>query len=143
MSDIFDLLGDNSKKPKKRQAEENDSLDFLGGFKKKVQRGEFSSSKRNDNQDGVTALDIANLPEDQKRIMFALLRDKTAKTHGWSFEQLYDEFGDDGTLEPTLEALIDANWLSVLGEAPDERYKVNLKRKRGRLSDNLWSALDD
>ena len=143
MSDIFDLLGDSSrKKAKKSQADTGDDLDFLGGFKKKVKRGEYSSTKRND-PDGVTTLDIAGLPEDQKQLMFLLLRDKTAKSEGLTHDALYEQFGDAMNLDDILHTLSEENWLSVIGSPPDERYKVNLKRKRSRLNDSLWSALED
>jgi hypothetical protein len=140
MSDIFDLLGDSaSKKPKKDDnAEQDDGLDFLGGFKKKVTGGDLKGKRQSDDADGGgLPIDIADLPADQKQVMFMMLRDRTAKTKGLRADEIAERV-DVEDLQGTLETLVDNNWLVMRGDA----YRVNFKRKKGRL-DNLFSALED
>lgn len=143
MSDIFDLLGDSSKKKKAKQenAAQQDDLDFLGGFKEKVKSGDYSSRKADKDQEGVTPLDIANLPEDQKQIMFMMLRDQQAKREGLSLSDIESRIGAD--VQSTIAKLVKENWLIIVEQQPEKRYRVNLKRRRSRLSNNLWSALED
>ncbi len=145
MSDLSDLLGGLPKKSKKQSEGEDDALDFLSGFKKKVQSGDLSSSKSDSDEEtgGITPLDIAGLPEDQKSIMFFMLRDKAAVKEGIGFEELQEHFdADEEPLVATLTQLIEDHWLIVIGEPPDERYKLNLRRRRGSLNSDIWSALE-
>lgn len=139
MSDIFDLLGDAaSKKPNNDDDNtQDDGLDFLGGFKKKVTSGELRP-KGNDGDDAAgLPLDIADLPDPQRQVMFMMLRDSKAKTKGLNFDEIADRV-DIADLENTLNTLVTNNWLIIRGDA----YRVVFKRKKGRL-DNLWSALED
>ena len=48
MTDLSDLLGGLSKKDKGSDSDkqDDDPLDFLGGFKKKVQTGKLSTRKK-------------------------------------------------------------------------------------------------
>ena len=46
--------------------------------------------------------------------------------------------------EPTIDLLAEQGWLIVMGEAPQQRYRLNFRAKRGsRSSFNLWSILTD
>lgn len=141
--DIFDMIG--AAKKRKQQKEETeqppaeDALDFLGSFKKKVTSGEATKPAE---QAGVTPLDIAGLPEGQKRVMFSMLRDQKASSDGVTLDELQEQLGAEESLTDTLTQLADEEWLVVAGTPPDERYKVNLRRKRGRLSGSVWSALE-
>lgn len=97
-----------------------------------------SSSGRDKKTSGITPLDIANLPEKQKRLMFFMLRDKEAASHGLSLEALEDKFPDEH-LDDTIEQLTTDNWLIVTDKG---RYKLNLRRSRKRTgSDDLWAAI--
>lgn len=143
--DIFDMIG--AAKKRKQQKEEaepspksDDALDFLGSFKKKVTSGE--STKSTGEQAGITPLDIAGLPEDQKQIMFSLLRDQKASSDGVTVEEIQELLGVDEALTDILAQLAKEEWLVVVGNPPNERYKINLRRKRGRLGGNIWSALE-
>ena len=142
MSDIFDLLGDSSKKKPKKEASNDDGLDFLGGFKKKVKKGELSTRRKPDT-DGITALDIADLPEAEKQIMFMMLRDQTAKKDGLTADDVQDRIQGEEDVHDTLAELAKEKWLLVSGRPPDELYRVNLKRRRSTLSKDIWSALED
>ena len=104
------------------------------------------NDRLDDNDDdastGLTPLEIAELPAAQRRVMFALLRDSTASTEGLPLDALQAMFaGED--LTQTLEDLTQAQWLIRMGEPPHERYKVNLRRRRGSsLGANLWGSLN-
>ena len=93
---------------------------------------------------GLTPLDIAGLPEGQRRVMFALLRDADASSEGITQDVLQAKLGDLEELSGILADLTKQSWLIALGEPPDIRYKVNLRRKRGsKIASNLWASLSD
>ena len=98
-------------------------------------------------QDGVglSALDLADLPGDQKLIMLTLLRDSASAFEGVSAEALHAKV--DGKVEqfdPTIGLLAQQGWLIVMGEAPHVRYRLNFRAKRGsRSAFNLWTILTD
>jgi hypothetical protein len=91
---------------------------------------------------GLTPLDIADLPEPQRQVMFALLRDSRASASGVTLDVLRAKFSEFEDLDSILDELTQNNWLIRQGEAATIRYKVNLRRKRGStLSGNIWSSL--
>jgi hypothetical protein len=95
-----------------------------------------------DKPTGLTPLDIAGLPDDQRKVMFGLLRDPVAAADGLTLEALEAKYGDLEDLSGVLDDLTRQSWLIALGEPP--RYKVNLRRKRGsKYASNLWSSLSD
>ena len=96
----------------------------------------------NDQPAGLTPLDIANLPESQRQLMFALLRDSRASATGVTLDALHEKFSDTEDLDAILDDLTQNNWLIRQGEAATIRYKVNLRRKRGStLGGGIWSTL--
>ena len=100
--------------------------------------------EEDDKPAGRMALDIADLPEPQRQVMFALLRDSTASTEGIALEALREKLGHPDDLDATLDDLTKHSWLIRQGEPPNPRYKVNLRRKRGStLGANLWASLTD
>jgi hypothetical protein len=91
---------------------------------------------------GLTPLDIADLPDPQRQVMFALLRDSRSSSGGVTREALHERFSDFDDLDGVLNELTQNNWLIRQGEAATVRYKVNLRRKRGSTLDGgLWSTL--
>lgn len=94
---------------------------------------------------GVTPLEIADLPDKERRIMLWLLRDRTAASVGVTAEVVQtsmDEAPQD--CSSVLQALAKDGWLISMGEPPNIRYKVNLRRKRGSsLGFGLWTILAD
>lgn len=96
-----------------------------------------------DKPTGLTPLDLMNLPEDQRRVMFVFLRDTQAASKGITQEALQAKLEDMETLADTLDELIRNTWLIASGEPA--RYKLNMARKRGgsKSGGNLWSALGD
>jgi hypothetical protein len=149
--DMLDLSQGTSKKddPATTPAGEKvDPLAFLGDFKKRV-TGEMPAIAmtapkviEEESRSGITPLDIAGLPEDQKRVMFSILRDKDAAKDGLTVEQLQNKLGTTEDLSDTLAQLAQDEWLLTSGTPPAARYKLNLRRKKGRLSSNIWAALD-
>lgn len=98
-----------------------------------------------DEPTGITPLDITDLPTDQKQVMLSLLRDQGGAIDGVSLDSLSAKFaGKLNNLDATLHELAHRGWLIVLGEAPNQRYRVNLRAKRGSGgSFGLWSVLSD
>jgi hypothetical protein len=98
-----------------------------------------------DDQSGVTPLEIADLPDSQRRILLWMLRDRATAADGIGATTLYERMPDapDDCLK-VISALARSGWVIALGEAPNVRYKVNLRRKRGSASGfGLWSVLND
>jgi hypothetical protein len=94
---------------------------------------------------GVTPLEIAGLPGPQRKVMFWMLRDAKASSEGVNVERLRANLEDDVEDLPTVLAeLTKESWLILMGEPPNVRYKVNLRRKRGSSLDaNVWASLTD
>jgi|SRR5215210_7430280 hypothetical protein len=94
---------------------------------------------------GVTPLEIADLPDNQRRILLWLLRDRTAASEGVTaavVQARLDEAPEN--CDSILRELAKGGWVIVMGEAPQVRYKVNLRRKRGsNMGFGLWSIISD
>ena len=98
-------------------------------------------------EDGVTPLDLAELPTPLRRIMRKILRaleldhEAIAKIFNELPEEERKEVKD---LDAALQILSKQGWVIVLGEEGKRRYKVNLRRKRGsELSADIFNKLDD
>jgi hypothetical protein len=97
-----------------------------------------------DQPPGVTPLEIADLPEAQRQLMFALLRDPQASTEGLTLAILQARSDNPEALPGILAELTKNGWLVQYGEPPGVRYKVNLRRKRGTsLTGGLWAYVTD
>lgn len=101
----------------------------------------------NDDQDkpaGLSPLEIADLPDEQRQVMFGLLRDTNAATGEITLEALQEKFPRLERLSEVLADLTKNGWLIKLGELPHVRYRVNLRRKRAAsLGANVWASLSD
>ena len=95
---------------------------------------------------GITALDLADLPDDYKRIMLMILRNAQM-----TYPELCDAVDNlpeaerisREALDRALETLLEDNWLIRLGMEDLHTYKVNLRRRPGSdLSQDIWSNLD-
>ena len=96
----------------------------------------------NDKSAGLTPLDIADLPDAPRRVMFAMLRDAEAATEGLTLDNLQDKLANVSGLPDVLAELTQNGWLILRGEPPTARYKVNLRRRRGReVSADVWASL--
>lgn len=94
---------------------------------------------------GVTPLEIADLPDHERRIMLWLLRDRTAASIGVTAEIVQTNMDDaPGDCNGVLLKLAKDGWVISMGEPPGVRYKVNLRRKRGsNFGFGLWTILAD
>lgn len=139
MSDLSDLLGNVGKRRQgKQQDATDDGLDFLTGFKKKVKSSGPVSIPKRTSDAGITTLDIADLPEPYKAVMFAVLRNKKAANDGLSIGEVQNLVSDVDELQTVLDELVENNYLQKSGNL----YQVKMRAKKGRLS-NLLSALDE
>jgi hypothetical protein len=95
--------------------------------------------------DGITPLDIVNLPDEQRRIMLWMLRDQEASVNGVTLDSLMARLQNaPADCRALLLDLSQNGWVIRTGEAPHERFKVNLRRKRGSTQGfGLWSILSD
>jgi hypothetical protein len=79
---------------------------------------------------GISALEISDLPEDERRVMNTLLRFNAGD--GVTVETLQQELADLANLADVLSKLTGKVYIkSVQGEDGLLRYKANLRRKRG------------
>jgi len=92
--------------------------------------------------EGITPLDIADLPDPLRQVMFSLLRDPNANGEGVLLDALQKKLGTLEDLPGILAKLVANGWLVPLGEAPNVRYRLNLKRRRGTVSGiGMWGNL--
>lgn len=93
--------------------------------------------------EGITPLDIVNLPDEQRRILLWMLRDQEASTSGITADKLTSQLPNTPTnAADILNDLARGGWLISVGEPPHVRFKVNLRRKRGGSEGfGLWSIL--
>lgn len=95
--------------------------------------------------EGVTPLDITELPRLQKQIMFFMLRDQHAAIEGVTLANLKAQFENEteSRLSGVLAELHKNGWLIEMGEPPNVHYKINLRRKRGSNLNGVWSHVID
>ncbi len=97
-------------------------------------------------EEGITAGDIAELPQALRRIMRMMLREVemtyaaicAATDAAPEAERL-----SRADLDEALKTLTAQNWLICRGEGEALNYTVNLRRKAGsQLGTSFWNALD-
>lgn len=94
-----------------------------------------------DQPQGISPMDIVDLPDAPRQVMKLLLRDRTASSEGITLEALQEKLPGVDDLPAVLGELAASNWLIVSGEPPAVRYKINLRKKRGTLTSDLWSSV--
>jgi hypothetical protein len=98
-------------------------------------------------EQGISALELMDLPPNLRRIMKMMLREIVMKySH---LIQAVAEFPaanrmEQSELDEALKTLVEQNWLIVNGEGEFLSYRVNLRRKAGSALDkDIWAALSD
>jgi len=95
---------------------------------------------------GVSALDLADLPAPLRKLMRLMLREVEME-----YESLYEaakgmrksDFTKKSDFDKALIALVESNWLIQRGQDKLKYYSVNLRRKAGsNLATGIWKALD-
>lgn len=100
----------------------------------------------NDDQEptGLSPLDLLDLPDSQRKVMSFVLRGPRSKSGEVAHAALQEALSEVDDLEATIVELVHSGWLIAFGEAPDQCYRVNFRRKRGsQVSLNMWSTLFD
>ena len=98
-------------------------------------------------EDGITPLDLAELPTPLRRIMRKMLREIELDKN--AIAKIFDELPAEErkevkNLNNALKILTKQGWLIALGERGNTRYKVNLRRKRGsELAADIFNKLDE
>ncbi|MBN2547768.1 MAG: hypothetical protein JXB15_01320 [Anaerolineales bacterium] len=97
-------------------------------------------------EQGITALDIADLPPNLRRVMRLMLREVVLKyTDLVSAIEAMPAANRLGRaeLDSALAQLVEQNWLLRNGQGEMLSYRVNLRRKAGsQLGQDIWSALE-
>ena len=97
-------------------------------------------------KDGITALDLVDLPPALRKIMRLMLRELQM-----SYPRLLEAIESmpeqerltRDQLDSALSNLTQQFWLTNIGEGEKAIYKVNLRRKTGStLASGIWSSLD-
>ena len=95
---------------------------------------------------GITALDLADLPPPLRKLMRLMLREIEM-----DYDSLFEAakampqsaLTDQNEFDQALETLCDKSWLIQRGQDEKISYRVNLRRKSGsNLSQSIWSALN-
>jgi hypothetical protein len=97
-------------------------------------------------EQGISALDIAQLPPALRKIMRLMLREveltHAAICEAMSAVQTADRL-NRAELDQALDTLTAQNWLICRGEGERLNYTVNLRRKPpSTLGGSFWNALD-
>jgi hypothetical protein len=98
-----------------------------------------------EDEGGLSILDLADLPAGQRKLMRLMLREVELTDRelreavaSWPEE---DHMSDD-ELKSTLDALVSNLWLIRMGEER-LRYRANLRRKPGSVvAKSIWGDLD-
>lgn len=91
---------------------------------------------------GLSPLELTELPDTQRQVMLYFLREARSRGGEAEYAQLRARFIACEDLDCVLEELTRHGWLIVLGEAPNLRYRINLRRKRGsQIGPDLWNTL--
>lgn len=103
--------------------------------------------KSKQQEGGITALDLADLPPALRKIMRLMLRElqMTYPRLREAMESVpeQDRLTPD-QLDSALSTLTQQFWLTHIGEGDKAIYKVNLRRRTGStLAAGIWSSLDD
>jgi hypothetical protein len=97
-------------------------------------------------EQGISALEIADLPPNLRKIMRLMLRELVMK-----YDQVLAAVEampaanrmTKAELDSALKVLVEQNWLLRSGEGEMESYRVNLRRKAGsQLDRDIWSSLE-
>ena len=96
--------------------------------------------------EGISPMDLLDLPEHMRMIMRKMLRSGTMrKAEIFEFVSSWDEDKRlvEEDLEKTLTELAGQGWLIQIGEGDSLGYRVNLRRKKSsQLSSSIWDAID-
>lgn len=92
---------------------------------------------------GITPLDIADLPDGEKQIILLLLREHSGPDGAVEVETLRARLKEKvANFDAAFKSLMANGWLIEMGEAPNQRYRVNLRARRGREAGiGIWSLL--
>ncbi len=116
--------------------------DFSGGVFDRLQQ-QLDIRKR---EEGISALEIADLPPGLRKVMRLMLREVVMKYSDLcvSVEAIpQPDRPSRIELDQALTTLVEQNWLTRFGEGEFTSYRVNLRRKVGsQLGQDVWSALD-
>jgi hypothetical protein len=97
-------------------------------------------------EEGISALEIAQLPPALRKIIRLMLREieMTYSAICEAMEAMTDpEKLNNTQLDEALETLTSQGWLIQRGEGDHLNYTVNLRRKQGsNLADSFWGKLD-
>ncbi len=98
-------------------------------------------------EEGISALDLAQLPQNLRRVMRLMLREiEMTRT---AIVEAIDNMPEDQHLSNTeldeaLKTLSQQGWLICRGEGERLNYAVNLRRKRGStLEAGIFQALEN
>lgn len=99
-----------------------------------------------ESEGGITALDLADLPRQLRKLMRLMLREVELSRGALSEavqKMKEEERLSEQDLAASIKALVQQNWLIELGEGDNRRYRVNLRRKKGsELAAGIWNKLD-
>lgn len=94
---------------------------------------------------GISPLDLADLPADQKKIMLTLLRDQGKSPDGITADILRKAVGNEvENFDETIATLQKDGWLTLSGDEPNIRFRIAFRPRRAKQTAfSLWSVLSD
>ncbi len=96
-------------------------------------------------EEGISAIEIADLPPNLRKVMRLMLREVVLKYTDLCVELEAMPKVDRPTrreLDQALDVLVEQNWLIRYDEGEFISYRVNLRRKAGsQLDQDIWRSL--
>lgn len=96
-------------------------------------------------EEGISALELRDLPADLRKIMRMMLREVVIKHTDLrkKVAEMPDASLSPKELDAALAVLVEQGWLLRYGDGEFTSFKVNLRRRAGsQLGTDIWSALD-
>jgi DNA-binding MarR family transcriptional regulator len=94
---------------------------------------------------GISAIDLAELPADHRKIMLALLREQGRHSEGASLSNLRKTLGQEiANFDAAIEEMVRDSWITVSGDGAHASCRILFRRRRSKdTAYSLWSALSD
>jgi hypothetical protein len=96
-------------------------------------------------ESGISALDLAELPADHRKIMLALLREQGKHGEGASLSHLRQALAHEvANFDTVIEEMVRDNWITVSSDGAQASCRVLFRQRRSKdTAYSLWSVLSD
>ena len=145
MPDLYADLNAHLDKDPQKKADQSlfDGLETNLAEAPALEQWQRLGQELNDETTGITTFDVIKLRGLAKQLMLLFLRDAKAATFGLNLNEISHQINSSvAELSSTLSELVETGWVIQLGEPPQYRYRLQMKRKRtSDLGLGIWDTL--